>query len=562
MKWLLQALKVPHGQSLPPNWAGQAIIGWGEYRIDSGRDAFMLQPVKAVLRCQNEKKRNDILGLHGIKTLKSHSDASPEEAMAFPYLYQIPVFQFEALTVFSKRSQGPLMKRGSLQEPLTYEECGLADASYHVKRAVREAVKSVYALGLDYGLVTVGVPPSGHTLIVDVQPSPVLDHRLAELFAGAIERYDAELARSRHLQQPVMLGADPEFLLLSARGKAVPASRYVEREGIVGCDGIVNSGWHRQLGEQRQDGHDLQQGRPQPHMLQSGQQLQHGAQRQDLQGQQQSRERPSGQWQLQSGEQPREQPQPHVRPSWQQDVQGQLLQPLEQHSGQLHPREQQVYPLAELRPQPSPSPRELARHLEQALQLAAQKFSDPSLRWVAGGMPLKGLPLGGHVHFSGVLLHTPLVRALDNYLALPLLLAESEQSIGRRPRYGALGAVRRQPHGGFEYRTLASWLASPVLARGVFALSKLIAEHYPLLKRRPLDDPSVQARYYRGDKQRLRRTVVLLWLDLERLPAYLEYLSELKSLKERLFSLEPWDEQADFRKLWAIPLPSSVPLTR
>lgn len=472
VKLLLQALKVPHGQSLPSNWAGQAIIGWGEYRIDSRRDAFMLQPVKAVLRCQNESKRNHILSLHGIKTRHSHEEESFEEVNAFPYLYQIPVFQFEALTVFGKKNLGPLMVQRALQEPLVFEEIGLADASYHVKRAVREAVKAVYALGLDYGLVTVGVPPSGHTLIVDVQPSPRLDQRLAELFAQAIERYDAELMKQRYLQQPVMLGADPEFLLLSARGKAVPASRYVERAGVVGCDGIVHSGgWPRQ----------------------------------------------------------------------------QLEQP--------------VYPLAELRPRPSASPRELARHVELALQLAAQKFSDPSLRWVAGGMPLKGLPLGGHIHFSGVLLHTPLVRALDNYLALPLLLAESEQSIGRRPRYGALGAVRRQPHGGFEYRTLASWLASPILARGVFALAKLIADYYPLLTRRPLDDPSVQARYYRGDKQRLKRTVVLLWLDLERLPAYRDYYSELKSLKERLFSMEPWDEQADFRKLWAIPLPSSVPLS-
>lgn len=101
-------------------------------------------------------------------------------------------------------------------------------------------------------------------------------------------------------------------------------------------------------------------------------------------------------------------------------------------------------------------------------------------------MPQPGFPLGGHLHFSGVSLNGALLRALDNYLALPLALLEDKRATRRRPHYGNLGDFRRQSYGGFEYRTLPSFLISPQLAKGVIGMAFLIASQYPRLQRRPL----------------------------------------------------------------------------
>jgi hypothetical protein len=211
-----------------------------------------------------------------------------------------------------------------------------------------------------------------------------------------------------------------------------------------------------------------------------------------------------------------------------------------------------ILPLAELRPQPSSDPRQLARNLHHTMQLAARAIPDESLAWLSGGMPLRGFPLGGHIHFSRCWLNGHLLRALDNYLALPLMQIEGETTRQRRPRYGGLGDFRPQPHGGFEYRTLPSWLVSPAVTGGVLALAALIAEHYWSLTRRPLMDSEVQAAYHRGDKVMVSGIVAELWQDLEKLPSYSGHANCLDPLKSMIFRMEPWNERADFRRAWKI----------
>jgi hypothetical protein len=256
-----------------------------------------------------------------------------------------------------------------------------------------------------------------------------------------------------------------------------------------------------------------------------------------------------------------------------------------------------ITPLAELRPRPSRSPRQLAANLRRALRLAAARIGDASLTWLAGGMPLRGFPLGGHVHFSGVWLNSHLLRALDNYLALPLLLIEAETARQRRPRYGFLGDFRRQPHGGFEYRTLPSWIVTPQVAVGVLSLARVIADGYRELPvggiggdgahvdnqpgvgrypdsafdtsdsasaigasfhptpipARPLDDIRLLEAYYSADKTALQPVVAELWRRLERLPAYAEFAADLEPLRARTLRMETWSETDDLRRAWKIP---------
>ncbi|MDH6371824.1 hypothetical protein M2444_003623 [Paenibacillus sp. PastF-3] len=209
-----------------------------------------------------------------------------------------------------------------------------------------------------------------------------------------------------------------------------------------------------------------------------------------------------------------------------------------------------AFPVAELRPQPRGEPRALLAQLMSAAATADRLIADRSLRWRAGGMPLTGWALGGHLHFSGVTLTAPLLRALDNYLALPMLLLEDVRAGARRPRYGVLGDFRIQPHGGFEYRTLPSFLVSPVIAKGAVYLAHLIVSHYEDLTLRPLDREELHIAYYGGDKSPLRDAVPPLLAQLRSLGGYEKAAQYIEPLFQYIAAERTWDESRDIRELW------------
>jgi hypothetical protein len=210
-------------------------------------------------------------------------------------------------------------------------------------------------------------------------------------------------------------------------------------------------------------------------------------------------------------------------------------------------------PLFELRPEPSPDPRTLVVRIYQALLYCAKKMKNTPAKWLAGNMPHDGFPIGGHIHFSGIQPDFKLLRALDNYLVLPLILAEDEKGKMRRPKYGFLGDFRYQDHGGFEYRTPPSWLVSPTITKGVFAAAKVIAANYRTLRHDPLSRPEMQEAYYTGDKEKVNRWLDILWADLKSTEDYSLYARYLDNFNRYLRSGTVWDETQDFRKVWQIP---------
>ncbi|MBY9082016.1 hypothetical protein KIH86_16595 [Paenibacillus sp. HN-1] len=211
-----------------------------------------------------------------------------------------------------------------------------------------------------------------------------------------------------------------------------------------------------------------------------------------------------------------------------------------------------VFPVAELRPGPRAAPRALMAQLRSAAMLADRLIPGPGIGWRAGGMPLRGWALGGHLHFSGVVLTAPLLRALDNYLALPVALLEDERASGRRPRYGTLGDFRLQPHGGFEYRTLPSFLVSPDIARGVIALAHLIVSRYEALPLRPLDREPVHAAYYGGGRKTLRAAAAPLIRQLRTLPEYAGLRGDAEPLLRMVEEGRRWEESRNIRELWRL----------
>lgn len=327
-----------------------------------------------------------------------------------------------------------------------------------LRRMKRMAVRAAYATGLDFAEVTLRQSRrDGQYTVELVDPRPVLDEMDVALYEQAVNEMQAEQQQYQAAKNGIMLGMDPEFILMNPEGKIVPANRFFSKRGRAGYDNVTVRG--------RSD----------------------------------------------------------------------------------------VHPLVELRPVPSEHPAELIRNLRRAMWHAADVIDDVSLAWIAGGMPVPGLPLGGHIHLSGVPLNNAIVRALDNYLALPLLMLEHESGKIRRKKYGKLGDVRVKAYGGFEYRTLPSMLVSPRITKGAVALAKLIAVNYEQLNSRPLDRLDLLRAYYEGDKEKLIMTVKTIWLELTRLSDYGLYASYLDPLGEWIVRCRSWNEALDFRRAWRIP---------
>lgn len=402
--------------------------------------------------------RNAVLRLHGIPVstvtpASNLGEVVPSESFIRKYL--IHLHEYHVLRLARLDGSGVWLNQSvTQQDHMDYETIDFIPEDIEMKRVVALAIRSLYALGMNDGVVTVGVHSPSRMSVIDVSIHNKNERDITTKLTALDEQRGLNPARSYQ----VMLGADPEFALRDSTTKQIGiASRYLDKQGAIGYDAA------RLRGE--------------------GLHIQH--------------------------------------------------------------------PLVELRPEPSANPREVFRHLLQAMRKGVKKIP-ATLEWVAGGMPFWGYPIGGHIHFSGVPLSFDLLRKLDAYLALPLTCLEDEGCKKRRPRYGFLGDFREQPYGGFEYRTLPSWLVSPVITQGVLALAKLIASNYNQLTQNPLLDVHMQKAYYQGDKNKLRQVLPKLWRELKTLPMYKEQQIELDAFYQTLQSVDMWDHEQDIRIAWGL----------
>ncbi|SEJ79289.1 Phage phiEco32-like COOH.NH2 ligase-type 2 [Paenibacillus polymyxa] len=375
-----------------------------------------------------------------------------ESTADFAIGYAVQIHQLRGLEIRRRALEGST-------KVSTYDLSELDSQSPLYVRMERLAVRALYTLGLDSGEVVLTPLGERNCQIRQVLAQPWLnDRRLATLYEVAAREEDApgeELSAERGSAR-LLIGMDPEFVLVRMpEGRVVPASRYLGRLGIAGCDAVTRRG-------------------------------------------------------------------------------------------------RTLYPVAELRPAPSEDPARLLRHLRQAFATAARRIDDRTLIWQAGGMPQPGFPLGGHLHFSGVPLNGALLRALDNYLALPLALLEDKRSARRRPHYGILGDFRRQSYGGFEYRTLPSFLISPQLAKGVIGMAFLIASQYSRLQRRPLGEEEAHRAFYEGNQVVLREYMEPVILDMVSLEIYSQYETYIAPLLDSLRQGKQWDETRDLRPYWKL----------
>ncbi|WP_236703338.1 putative amidoligase domain-containing protein [Paenibacillus xylanivorans] len=393
------------------------------------------------------RERTNRLKRSGIEVLASQGRRDRE--LGVRVRYDVEICCLQAIRIKRRDTSG----MGGAQESVLDREA----ASTLFKRIERLATKTLYTVGLDHGAVRLEASGKSGCAVISIDPRPWKGMtNLSAMYRAGWKQLQSELDEERHHNAAPILGMDPEFLLVQMpESKIVPASRFLERTGVAGCDSVTIGG-------------------------------------------------------------------------------------------------RRIYPVAELRPAPSSEPRELLAHLMRAFAAASRSISDHSLIWQAGGMPQRGLPLGGHVHFSGVTLNGDLLRALDNYLALPLAVLQDPRGSGRRPRYGALGDFRLKSYGGFEYRTLPSFLVSPLVAKGVVALAGLIARDYQQLSQRPLAKADIHTAFYEGNREVMQAYIPALLDDLTNMDGFERYEQYAAPLISQLRQGRTWDESRDIRKLWNI----------
>lgn len=220
-------------------------------------------------------------------------------------------------------------------------------------------------------------------------------------------------------------------------------------------------------------------------------------------------------------------------------------------------------PLLELRPAPSAQPLTVVSNLRNLMAEASATIDRGNVEWRAGSMPFRPFCIGGHIHFSGIPFSSHLVRVLDNYLGLPLMLVEDQRSaILRRKRYGFYGDVRHKDYGGFEYRTPASFIVSRDVTTAALCIAYVIATHHRELPVADIYEKSLQQAFFQGRTEVLAPIAERNLALLAGLPAYQRVRDYIEPLVAMILAGTIWDESTDVRAVWGIPVQRTRSLLR
>ncbi|MCX7568628.1 hypothetical protein OS242_01420 [Tumebacillus sp. DT12] len=228
------------------------VIRWGNVQGSDSRAAWTLNPRQAIVNTSNRTRMLRILKLNGVYAPLSTSDLSSELAdyvtldsgkrVKVMRHYRVPLFDLQPLALFRADSKSVWLKQGMGRAQDRFKEVPF-DEDVYAERAVRLALRSLHALGLDFGVVNIGITARDRTICLNVNPAPVLQGRMLDLYEDALQAFitrdraeervwDADGRNNR----PFLMGTDLEFMLRSPRGKMVLASKFLPRKGRVGCD--------------------------------------------------------------------------------------------------------------------------------------------------------------------------------------------------------------------------------------------------------------------------------------------------------------------------------------
>lgn len=177
---------------------------------------YQINSIQAVQASLNQTTTWNILDINGIPF-------DPNLDTEYIRSYNFLIFNWKCLSI----RQNPTTRGG---KPKYIDE-------EQMKKASEMAKRTLYVLGLDYGMVKVAVTASKRIYVTGVDSSPVIRDKDLSVLLGNLDSL-MDLA-NRTASRDVKLGADPEFMLYNMKnGKMAPASQFFPRDGIVGCDAL------------------------------------------------------------------------------------------------------------------------------------------------------------------------------------------------------------------------------------------------------------------------------------------------------------------------------------
>lgn len=437
------------------------VIRWGSSPESDPLFARVMNPRDAIARTASRANLGKLLRKFGIRFAQKEQFKDVASGLKTGRLvrhYRVPLFDLSPLACFRLDSSPVWINQRIQRVQGAFREVSF-DEDQVAKRVQNLAIRSLHAVGLDMGLVSIGMGQKGMLYVLDVTANPVLEGRLLELYQTAVNDFiDREERTDGQNLGPIRIGTDIEFMLQNAQGKMVLASNYLSRKGRVGCD-------DRSV---QFDGKRL--------------------------------------------------------------------------------------PLVELRPDPDYSPLGLLNNLKEVMAEASYSINRRLVQWRAGSMPFRPYSTGAHLHFSNVSFSSQFVKALDNYLGLPLMMVEDQSTASlRRPKYGFLGDVRFKDYGGFEYRTPASFIVDADVTAAAFCIAYLVAIHHHDLPVVDIYEPGLQSAFFQGQVDVLLPVVERNLASLRQLSTYERFRDHIEPLFRMIEARRSWNENVDVRAVWGIP---------
>lgn len=218
----------------------------------------------------------------------------------------------------------------------------------------------------------------------------------------------------------------------------------------------------------------------------------------------------------------------------------------------------------EIRPTPSKDPAKVVESIQNTLKDGARRYPGSlQFKWHAGGSSIH--PIGGHIHFGTNYLgddyycdsdqEARLVRALDRFLAIPLLAVEDKSEARSRrgnTSYGQLTDWRTQDWG-CEYRTPGSWITSPAVSLAALSLAKVVACESISGRIKTRDMFRINTEDFRQANIALS-TVSKAWDRIEKMAMYPKYKGAIQILRELLKSGKTW-QAGDIKNTWGLVTP-------
>jgi len=199
---------------------GDIIMQWDQY-VTTHPALYLLNRKEAVQQVADTAVCRRLLQLNGIPSMM-------EQSSNWTRKYYIALFQYEVMGVYL--FQKPFWQKKAIPQRGIFVPKSKYTAE--IRRAIRLAISALYAVGLDFGGVVVGVPSSRSLKIMHIEATPRETPLLVERYVRTFSRFCRQLSA----QEEPVLGTDIEFLLVDRDGQLVPASQFFPYQGWAGYD--------------------------------------------------------------------------------------------------------------------------------------------------------------------------------------------------------------------------------------------------------------------------------------------------------------------------------------